>query len=114
MLRIAVIWLAGALGFVLASKIVPGIAVAGWEPALWAALILGVINVVIRPVVMLVMLPINVITLGLFGVAVNALIFWFIGSVVDGVEVSGILAALLGSIIVALIVSFADRFVSSD
>lgn len=83
--------------------VIPGIAVTGFYPALIVALILGVINLVVKPIISLVTLPINMVTLGLFGLVVNGLILWFIGTFVEGFTVATFLAAFLGALVVAAV-----------
>ncbi|MDP1625270.1 MAG: phage holin family protein [bacterium] len=82
--------------------IISGIVVAGFYPALIVAIILGLINLVVRPFISLITLPVNILTLGLFGLVVNGLILWFIGTFVEGFSVSGFFAAVLGALIVSV------------
>jgi putative membrane protein len=83
--------------------VIPGIAVAGFYSALIVAVILGLINLVVKPIVSLVTLPINIFTLGLFGLVVNGAILWFIGAFVEGFTVATFLAAFLGALVVAAV-----------
>jgi putative membrane protein len=71
--------------------------------ALIAALILGLVNAIIRPVLVLLTLPVTVLTLGLFILVINALLFWFVGSFVKGFEVHGFIAGLIGSILFSIV-----------
>ena len=113
MLRLFIIWFVSATAFIAAARFIPGIAVEGWTAAFIAAFLLGVFNALIRPVVMLVALPINLLTLGLFGFVVNVLAFWALGFVVQGVAVSGFIPAVLGSVAISLVVSLAHRLIPS-
>lgn len=83
--------------------IVPGIAVGGFYTALIVAVILGVINLVVKPIISLVTLPVNMLTLGLFGLIINGAILWFIGTFVEGFAVATFLAAFLGALLVAAV-----------
>lgn len=80
-----------------------GVTVSGFWAAFFGAVILAVANALLRPFLLLLTLPINVLTLGLFTFVVNALIFWLVLSVVPGLGVRGFWPALLGSIIVGLL-----------
>ena len=82
---------------------VPGIAVSDFYVALVAALILGLINVLIRPLLLLLTLPINILTLGLFTLIINALMFWLASSVVKGFFVAGFWPAFWGALIMMLL-----------
>jgi putative membrane protein len=91
-----------AVALLAAAYIIPGIEVANFYVALIAAVILGLLNLVIRPILFVLTLPITIITFGLFAFVLNALIFWFAASFIEGFEVAGFLPALLGSLAVAL------------
>ncbi len=95
-------WLLNAGLLLLLTRFLPGITVDGWYAALIAALILGLINAVIRPLIVLLTLPINILSLGLFTFVINALLFWFAASVVDGFAVSGFTSAFLGALIMTI------------
>lgn len=92
---------AGAL--LILPEIVSGVQVSGWYTAIISAVILGLLNTVIRPVVQLLALPITVLTLGLFALVINALFFWFVSSFVDGFAVSGFWAAFWGSLFITAV-----------
>ena len=91
-----------ALALLAAAAYIPGIGVSGFYIALIAAVILGILNLTIRPILYILTLPINLLTFGLFSFFINALLFWFVSTFVQGFEVEGILSALAGSIIVSL------------
>jgi putative membrane protein len=97
-----------ALGLLITAHLLQdGIVLEGFTPAFIAAAWLGLVNAVIRPVLMLLTLPINVLTLGLFTLVINGLMLWMVAAVVNGFALGGllwaILAALLLSVISALI-----------
>ena len=98
-----------ALALLLAAHIVPGIVVENLYIALVAAIILGLLNLVARPVLVILTLPITIITLGLFVFVINALLFWFVASFVEGFEVQGFIPALLGSLFVSIVSTVANK-----
>ena len=100
-----------AFALVLVAEFVPGIAVDSASTALIAALILGILNALIRPILVILTLPITVVTLGLFIFVINALIFWVAASFLNGFTVSGFLPALIGSFIVSIISSLLNHYV---
>lgn len=91
-----------ALALLASAYIIPGIEVASVYIAIIAALILGLLNLVIRPILFILTLPLTIITFGLFAFVLNALIFWFAASFIEGFTVTGFIPALLGSLVVAL------------
>lgn len=100
-----------ALALLLVTYIVPGIEVTGLYPALIAALVLGLLNAIVRPILIFFTLPITILTLGIFIFVINAAIFFFVASFVDGFVVSGFLSALFGSILTSLISAIVNKFV---
>jgi len=102
-MRLLLRWLISAFVLMLVAYYVPGITVVSFYAALIAALILGLINAVIRPLVVLLTLPVNILTLGLFTLIINALMFWLASSVVKGFYVSGFAAAFWGALIMWLV-----------
>jgi putative membrane protein len=103
MIKILLKWLALTGAVLLVAYLIPGISVTSFVTALFVALVLGLINTFIKPILGLLTLPINVITLGLFGIILNALFFWFASIVVAGFVITGIIPALIGSAIVSAI-----------
>ena len=89
----------GALGLWIASKLVPGIVVNGSTALILAALLLGVVNAVVRPVVTLLTLPLTVVTLGLFLLIVNAAMIGLVSLIVPGFHVHGLIAGVLAAIV---------------
>jgi putative membrane protein len=84
------------------------IRVDGWLVAVIFAIVLGVLNALVRPVLLLVTCPINLVTLGLFTFVVNAVVFWLAAQLVPGIRVDGFLGALIGSLAVTVCLSFVD------
>lgn len=100
----------GALALLFVAQVVPGIVVENFYIALIAAVILGILNAVVRPILIVLTLPVTILTLGLFIFVINALLFLFVASFVDGFAVDGFLAALFGSLIVSVISLIANYF----
>jgi len=96
-------WLISALALLALPYVMSGIEVKSFYVALIVAVVLGLINAVVRPVLILLTLPVTVLTLGLFILVINALLFWFVASFVDGFQVSGFWAAFFGAILYSLI-----------
>ena len=102
-MRILAKWVIVALALLALPRIVPGIEISEFSTALIVAVIWGLANLIIKPVILLVFLPITIITLGLFTFVVNALLFWGIGSFVEGFTVSGFVPAFLGALIMSVV-----------
>jgi putative membrane protein len=98
-----VLWLATFIGLAITVWIVPGIRVRSTGALLLAALVLVIANSLIRPLLLLLTLPLTVLTFGLFILVINALMFLLTSSIVSGFEVKGFGAALLGAIVMALL-----------
>lgn len=94
----------------LVSQVVPGVTINGLWAAVIAALVLGLLNAIVRPILLLLTLPVTLLTLGLFIFILNAFIFWFASTLISGFTVSGFLPALLGSLVVSLVSIIANRF----
>jgi putative membrane protein len=95
--------LLNGLAIVVAAWLVPGVRLAGLVPALFAGALLGLVNALIRPVLLLLTLPFTVITLGLFIFVVNAICFALTAALVPGFDLSGFFAAFFGAIVVSLV-----------
>jgi putative membrane protein len=92
-----------ALAIMLAASILPGIAVDGLVPALAAGLLLGLVNAFVRPVLLILTLPITLLTLGLFLLVLNGFCFWLVAALVRGFHVAGFGSALLGALVVSVV-----------
>ncbi len=97
------VWILNAVALLIVAYILPGITVASFGSALIAALVLGLLNTVIKPLLILLTLPLTIVTLGLFLVVLNALVFWFAGSILRGFQVDGFWWAVLGAIIYSIV-----------
>ncbi len=93
-----------ALPHIFVGISVPG----GWVAALIAAIILWIINLGVKPVLSILTLPINIVTLGIFGIVFNALLFWLVGYLVPGFDVTTFMGALVGSIVTNIIIWILD------
>lgn len=103
MIRLAVVWLVNAAALFALPYIMPSIRVDSFATALVAALVLGLINTLIRPILLLLTLPVTVLTLGLFIFVVNGLLLWAVGSWLEGFHVAGFWSGVLGAIVYSLI-----------
>lgn len=109
MIEILIRWVLFALALLFTAWVVPGISLAGFASAMWAALVIGIVNIFIRPILLILTLPINLLTLGLLTFVINALMFWLVSKLVPGFMVSGFLAALVGSIVLSILSVFINR-----
>ena len=92
-----------AVLLVLVAKIVTGIEVSDWGAAIFAAIVLGVVNAVIKPILIILTIPITILTLGLFLFVINALMLWLVSGLVRGVKIAGFGYALVGSIVLSVL-----------
>jgi putative membrane protein len=102
-MRLLLVWLINALALLALPYVVPSIQVDNFTTALVAALILGLVNTLVRPVLVVLTLPATVLTLGLFIFVINGLLFWLVASFMQGFHVAGFWSAVLGAIVYALI-----------
>lgn len=96
-------WAIMAASIMLAAYVIPGVNIKSFFSALWAALFIGIINVLVRPLLILITLPINILTLGLFTFVINALLILLVSSIIKGFEVKGFWIAMLFSIVLSII-----------
>jgi len=96
-------WLINAGALLALPYLYSGVKVDGVATALVAAAVLGVVNAVIRPLLLLLTVPLNVLTLGLFTFVINALMLWLVAAMVRGFEVTGFTGAFVGSLLLTLI-----------
>lgn len=100
-----------ALGLWVASALVPGMEISGFGTLLGSAILLGIVNAFVRPLVILLTLPITILTLGIFLLIINAAMLGLVASLFDHFALSGLFPALFGSIIVSLVSWFASWFI---
>jgi len=106
-------WLASTATLLALANYLPGIVVNSFYNALIAALILGFVNALIRPLLLVLTLPVNILTLGFFTLVINACLFWFVSTVVQGFEVVGFMSAFWGALGM-WVVSFLVNYLLSD
>ena len=102
-MRIIIKWLLSAVALLAVAYLYPGVQVASFGSALIAAAVIGLLNLVVRPVLVVLTLPVTIVTLGLFLFVINALLFWAASGLLSGFQVSGFVAALVGSLIYSLL-----------
>jgi putative membrane protein len=102
-MTLILVWILNAVALLVVAYLLPGIAVASFGSALLAALVLGLLNMLVKPVLVLLTLPITIVTLGLFLIILNALLFWFAGSILKGFQVNGFWWAVIGAILYSII-----------
>lgn len=105
-------WLGTAFALLITSKIVPGFIIQTFVAALVAAIVIGLVNAIIRPILSILAFPITLITFGLFSFVINALILWLASAVtpVSGFEIRGFIPAFLGSIVLSIVSSLINYF----
>ncbi len=111
---IVVRWLFLAVAIFLAAYMLDGIHVSGIPSTVLAAAVLGVLNAFFRPILLILTLPLNILTLGLFTFAINALLLMMASGVIDGFEVDGFGSALLGSLFISTISWLLTSFISEQ
>lgn len=109
MIKLIIRWVLFALALLFTAWLIPGISFADFQTALLAALVMGLVNVFIRPIMLIFTLPLNILTLGLLTFVINALMFLLVAKLVVGFIVTGFFAALLGSIVLSIISIFINR-----
>src|SRR5436190_987748 len=102
-MKLIIVWLINAIALVAVAYLLPGISVSNFVTALVAALVLGLVNAIIRPILVLLTLPATLLTLGLFIFVINGLLFWFVGSFIDGFVVAGFWWGVAGAIVYSII-----------
>lgn len=101
-MRLILKWVLSALALLMVTYLYGGVQISGFGSAMIAAAVLALLNVFVRPVLVLLTLPVTLITLGLFLFVVNALIFWMASGLLPGFHVDGFWAALFGSLLYSL------------
>ena len=96
-------WLALALAIMFMGWIIPGITISSFATALIASIAIALVNLVIKPILVFLTLPINILTLGVFILVINALLFMFVAYLIPGVEVDGFWSAFLGALLLSIL-----------
>ena len=102
-MRLIAKWLLSALALLLVTYIYSGVQVTNFTSALIAAAVIGLLNMIVRPVLVVLTLPVTIVTLGLFLFVINALLFWAASGLLAGFHVDGFVAALIGSLLYSLL-----------
>lgn len=103
-------WLGTALSLLVVDLIVPGVNLSTFTAALIAAVAIGLVNSFVKPVLSVLSLPLNIVSLGLFSLVVNGLCFWLASAFVPGFAVSGIIGFLLGPVILSAVNTFLNNY----
>ena len=111
MIVIIMRWLVITVAILLSSVLIPGIRVDSLPTVLVAAGLLGLINVFIKPVLIILTLPLNILTLGLFTFCINAFLLKLVANFVNGFDVDSFVAALLGAVVISIVNGLANRFI---
>lgn len=102
-MKLLIVWFLHALALLAVAYLLPSIHVAGLGGALIAAAVIGLVNMLIRPVLVLLTLPVTILTLGLFILVINGLLFFLVGHILQGFEVQSLLSGIVGAILYSLI-----------
>ena len=102
-MKLLLSWILNALALLLVAKLIPDIHVVGLDTALIAAVVIGLVNMLIRPVLVILTLPITVLTLGLFMLVINGFLFWGVGRYLQGFEVRTMMAGIIGALVYSVI-----------
>jgi putative membrane protein len=102
--------LINALAFYITAYLIPGMFISGWQTLLVVSIIWGILTLVLKPVLVILTLPINILTLGLFTFVINAILLLIMSSIVPGFRISGFGTALLAAIVLAIVNGFLSSF----
>ena len=106
-------WVVSTVAVLVATKIVPGISYDRWDDLIIATLVLGILNSVLRPLLMLLSLPLLILTLGLFTLIINAGLLYFVNKLVSGFHVAGFWDAFFGALVISLVTLFLNSVTGS-
>jgi putative membrane protein len=113
-MKVLLHWIILTLAVLASSYAVPGIEVSSVVTALIVAAVLAFINLIVKPIVKILTLPLNILTLGLFSLILNGLFFWFVASLIAGFSVATFKAALIGALIVSILNWLGNKLVGGD
>ena len=102
-MKLLVVWLLNALALLAVAYLMPSIEVSGFVGALIAAAVIGLVDMLVRPLLVLLTLPVTLLTLGLFILVINGLLFFGVGALLEGFEVHGLWSGILGALLYSLI-----------
>ena len=100
-----------AVGIYIAANVVPGISFTDYGPLIAGAALLGLFNAFLKPILTILTLPISCLTLGLFTLVINGIILWGVGQFINGLNVEGFLAAVMGGVVISIFSIFINRLV---
>lgn len=102
-MRLLIVWILNALALLAVAYLFPGVQIQDWQHAAVAALVLGLVNALLKPILVILTLPVTILTLGLFLLVINALLFWAVASLLPGFNVGGFGAAFVGALLYSII-----------
>lgn len=111
-MKLIVKWLLCAVALLCVTYIYSGVQVQSFGSAMIAALVIGLLNTVVRPILVILTLPVTLVTVGLFLFVINGLMFWMASGMLGGLHVTGFWAAMLGALIYSVLGLFIDRLVA--
>lgn len=114
MFKLLVVWVLNALALMAVAYLVPGIHVANFTAALLAAVVIGFANVLVKPILVILTLPITFLTLGLFLLVINGLLFWFVGHLLQGFSVNSVLTGVIGALVYSVIAWILSAIVPNE
>lgn len=101
-------WILNTLILMLVARLTPGVHFASFWSALITSLVLGLLNALVRPLIIILTLPVNILTLGIFTLVINAFIFWLAGTIVKGFEIQNFASAFWGALIYTILVTIVN------
>lgn len=110
MVQFLLTWLASAISLLITAWVVPGLAIAGFTAAAVGAIVLGLVNAIVKPILVLFTLPLTILTLGLFLLVVNAIALGLVGYLTPGFDVNGFFSAVFGSIVLSFVSGVVNQF----
>lgn len=113
-MRLILVWLINTVALIAVAYLMPWISVASVGTAIIAALVLGLVNAVIRPILVILTLPVTLLTLGLFIFVINGLLFWGVASLLEGFHVAGFWSGFFGAIVFSIISFLLSTLVLKD
>lgn len=114
MQQFLITWFATALSLLVTAVIVPGLTITGIAAAAVGAIVLGLVNATVKPILVIFTLPLTFLTLGLFLLVINAIALGLVGYLTPGFAVSGFFPAVIGSIVLSLVSSFVNQFLPEN
>ena len=114
MKKLILTWLLMALAIMFVAWLVPGISITGIKAALIVVIIMALVNALIKPILTFISLPLNILTLGLFGIIINALLFMLVAKFAPGFEIDGFWSALIGAVAASIFVPLILKLIKDD